>query len=101
MHTQSSCIASQLDYTIDYTICLRIQIVIMKPLPPALSFPALVNTPLLTVSRFAELVGLDVGVCEAQADRKLWPIVRIGKRRFINVEILRQRALREGNEASS
>lgn len=49
--------------------------------------------PLMTVERFAEWIGLPVGVCEAQADRRYWPIVVIGKRRFINVELVRKQAL--------
>lgn len=49
--------------------------------------------PLMTVERFAELVGLPVGVCQAQADRRLWPVIKIGKRRFINVELLRKQVL--------
>ena len=52
--------------------------------------------PLLTVERFAELIGLPIGVCQAQADRQLWPIVRVGKRRFINVELIRKQALEAG-----
>lgn len=49
--------------------------------------------PLMTVERFAEWIGLPVGVCEAQADRRYWPIVVVGKRRFINVELVRKQAL--------
>lgn len=56
----------------------------------------LAAAPLLTVERFAELIGLPVGVCQAQADRHLWPIVRVGKRRFINVELVRKQALEVG-----
>lgn len=52
--------------------------------------------PLMTVELFAELIGLPVGVCQAQADRQLWPIVRVGKRRFINVELVRKQALEAG-----
>lgn len=59
-------------------------------LPPSM---AMATAPLMTVERFADLIGLPIGVCEAQADRHLWPIVRIGKRRFINVELVRKRAL--------
>jgi hypothetical protein len=47
----------------------------------------------MTVERFADLVGLPIGVCQAQVDRHLWPIVRIGKRRLINVELVRKQAL--------
>jgi len=56
----------------------------------------LATAPLLTVERFAELIGLPLGVCQAQADRHLWPIVRVGKRRFINVELIRKQALEAG-----
>ena len=49
--------------------------------------------PLMTVARFAEWIGLPVGVCEAQADRRLWPIVLVGRRRFINVELVLKQAL--------
>ena len=47
--------------------------------------------PILTAEKFAALVGLPVGVVEAQLDRRHLPIYKIGKRRFINLEILRQR----------
>lgn len=52
-----------------------------------------VTPPLMTVERFAEMVGLPVGVCRAQADRRLWPIAFVGRRRFINVEQLRKEIL--------
>ncbi|MEK7992376.1 MAG: hypothetical protein AAB403_01090 [Planctomycetota bacterium] len=65
----------------------------MKPInsggPDAIS----IAPPLMTVEKFALLVGLPIGVCEAQADRRLWPIVVVGKRRFINVELVRKQAL--------
>lgn len=64
----------------------------MKPIPTESVVTAFM-APVMTVERFAELVGLPVGVCEAQADRHLWPIIRIGKRRFINVELVRKKAL--------
>lgn len=49
--------------------------------------------PLLTVSRWAALTGTPLGVAEAHADRRLIPIFRVGKHRYVNVELLRQRAL--------
>lgn len=66
---------------------------IMEPIHPIDHLVTVATAPLMTVERFAELVGLPIGVCEAQADRHLWPIVRIGKRRFINVELVRKQAL--------
>jgi hypothetical protein len=51
---------------------------------------------ILTAERFADLVGLPVGVVEAQLDRRILPVIKIGKRRFVNLEALRQRAISEG-----
>lgn len=65
----------------------------MEPINSAISIAEAELAPLMTVERFAELVGLPVGVCQAQADRHLWPIVKVGKRRFINVELVRKQAL--------
>jgi hypothetical protein len=56
-------------------------------------FGASIVLPFLTVERFADLVGLPVGVCEAHADRRLIPIFRLGKRRLVNIELLRKQML--------
>ena len=45
--------------------------------------------PILTAEKFAEAVGLPIGVVEAQMDRRLLPVAKIGKRRFVNLEALR------------
>jgi hypothetical protein len=45
--------------------------------------------PMITVERFAELSGLPLGVCEAQADRQILPMIKLGKRRMVNLEVLR------------
>ena len=58
-----------------------------------LSAPESTSIPLLTVSRWAALTGTPIGVAEAHADRRLIPIFRVGKHRYVNVELLRQRAL--------
>ena len=47
------------------------------------------SLPFLTAEKFAEAVGLPIGVVEAQMDRRLLPVAKIGKRRFVNLEILR------------
>ncbi len=52
-----------------------------------------ISVPLMTVERFAELIGLPVGVCKAQTDRRQWPVVKVGRRVFINVELVRKQAL--------
>ena len=50
---------------------------------------------ILTAERFAELVGLPTGVVEAQLDRRTLPTIKFGKRRFVNLEALRERAKSE------
>lgn len=60
---------------------------------PALGFPVV-----LTRERFAEWVGLPLGVLQAQCDRGYWPQLTIGKRVFINVEALRVRAAEGAKE---
>ncbi len=49
--------------------------------------------PLLTAEAFSEASGMPLGVVQAQMDRRILPVVRLGKRRMVNVEALRQRAL--------
>ena len=51
--------------------------------------------PILTAERYAQLSGSAIGVVEAQMDRRLLPVFSIGKRRFVNIEALRQRAIAE------
>lgn len=53
---------------------------------------------ILTAQKFAEAVGLPVGVVEAQLDRRILPVFKIGKRRFVNMEALRNRAIAESHE---
>jgi hypothetical protein len=55
------------------------------------TFP--LSVPLMTREAFAAAVGLPVTVLIAQAERGYWPEVRVGKRVFINVELVRKRAL--------
>lgn len=49
--------------------------------------------PLMTRESFAAAIGLPASVFIAQADRGYWPTVKIGKRVFVNVELVRKRAL--------
>lgn len=41
--------------------------------------------PLLSVARFAELVGLSESCVASAVDRGYWPVIRVGKRRFVNL----------------
>lgn len=52
---------------------------------------ALVSVPVLTRQAFAEAIGLPQGVLIAQCERGYWPQITIGKRVFINLEVLRSR----------
>ena len=51
------------------------------------------SVPLMTREAFASAIGLPVTVLIAQAERGYWPEIRVGKRVFINVELVRKRAL--------
>ncbi len=57
-----------------------------------------VSVPLMTAERFAELIGLQPGVVQAQLDRGYWPTVRVGKRCLINLEAVRLAARQRGAE---
>jgi len=52
----------------------------------------------MTAERFAELIGLQPGVVQAQLDRGYWPTVRVGKRCLINLEAVRLAARQRGAE---
>ncbi len=49
--------------------------------------------PFLTSEAFAKASGLPLGVVEAQMDRRILPVYRLGKRRLVNLEALREQAL--------
>lgn len=50
-------------------------------------------SPLVTRERFAELVGLPIGVITGFANRGYIPTVSIGKYSLVNLELLRKRCL--------
>lgn len=56
---------------------------------PAVQLPMLggqnLVLPLLSVARFAELVGLSEACVASAVDRGYWPVIRVGKRRFVNM----------------
>ena len=60
----------------------------------------LVSSPLVTRAKWAELVGLPVGVVTAQCDRGLLPTLRLGKYSLVNVEALRVLCARRAEEFS-
>ncbi len=54
-----------------------------------------VSIPFCTVELYASLTGLPLGVCQAHADKRLIPMFRLGKRRVVNLELLRKQALEQ------
>ena len=56
------------------------------------------GSPLVTRERWAQMLGLPVGVVVAQADRGYWPQITVGKRVFINVEAVRVKAAERAQE---
>lgn len=60
--------------------------VLPTPLPPY-------AVPFVTRERFAELVGLPVGVIVGFANKGYIPTVAIGKYSLVNLELLRKRCL--------
>jgi len=49
--------------------------------------------PLVTRERFAELVGLPVGVIVGFVNKGYLPVMSVGKYSLVNVELLRKRCL--------
>ena len=64
---------------------------------PALAL--LIAVPVMTKERFAELVGVEVGVVRGMLDRGYLPTIKIGRHRFVNVAALQARCLMEDVEA--
>jgi hypothetical protein len=60
------------------------------------SLALLVQVPVMTKERFAELVGVEVGVIRGMLDRGYLPSKKIGRHRFINVALLQVQCLQEG-----
>ena len=44
---------------------------------------------IVTAEKYAEMVGLPIGVVRGQLDRRQLPVYKVGKRRFINLIQLR------------
>lgn len=66
--------------------------------PLALLPAALMVTPVMTKERFAELVGVEVGVVRGMLDRGHLPSIKIGRHRLINLAMLQMRCLTEQPE---
>jgi len=55
---------------------------------------ALPAVPVMTREAFALAVGLPIAVFIAQCERGYWPVMKIGKRSLVNVELIRNASLR-------
>jgi len=53
------------------------------------------SVPVMAVERFAELIGLDIGVVRGWIDKGYLPTLKIGRYRLVNVAALSREALQE------
>lgn len=72
----------------------------MQKMTSPISMPASIEvySPLVSQARWAEMTGLSVGSVEAAVARHLWPFVKIGRHKFINVEAVRLAAIKKAQE---
>jgi len=67
---------------------------------PGTSALALLSAvPVMTKERFAELVGVEVGVVRGMLDRGHLPALKIGRHRLVNVAALQARCLVKDSES--
>jgi hypothetical protein len=52
-----------------------------------------VQSPLMTRELFAEIIGLPLSVLIAQCEKGYWAQIHVGKRVFINLELVRKQCL--------
>ncbi|MBW3566852.1 MAG: hypothetical protein KY410_02650 [Proteobacteria bacterium] len=62
------------------------------------AFALLLAVPIMTKERFAQLVGVEVGVVRGMMDREYLPTVKIGRHRLVNVAALQARCLVEDSD---
>lgn len=70
----------------------------MDSLLVAHSNPIALSMPLMTLEAFSKAIGLELTVLKAQQARGYWPTLRVGKRVFINVEVVRIKAAERAAE---
>lgn len=54
--------------------------------------------PLMTPIAFSQAMGIEYSVFQAQCNRGYWPTIKVGKRVFINVEVIRIKAAERAAE---
>lgn len=70
----------------------------MDSLPLSNSLAIAMAMPLMTPVAFSQALGLEHSVFQAQCNRGYWPVIKIGKRIFINVEAVRLMAVKKYQE---
>ena len=68
----------------------------MTPSLPAETIPLALTlgAPVMSREAFAVATGIPLGVLNAQIDRGYWPMVTVGMRSLVNVEVIRRAALK-------
>ena len=64
----------------------------MSTLMDMQSLPIAMSMPLMTREAFARAIGLPLGVLIKQTERGYWPTLKIGRRIFVNLEVIRIKA---------
>jgi hypothetical protein len=55
---------------------------------PPINMSSQANVPIMERSKFAELVGVDVGVVNGWIERGYLPSIKMGKHRLVNIALL-------------
>jgi hypothetical protein len=68
----------------------------MQKMTSSISIPASIEvySPLVSQQKFAEMIGVSVGSVEAAVARRHWPVLKIGRHRYINIEAIRLAAIK-------
>jgi hypothetical protein len=56
--------------------------------------------PVVTQALWASMIGLTEGAVQAAVERHYWPVVKVGRHKFINVEAVRLAAIKKAEEYS-
>ncbi|MGG4604261.1 hypothetical protein ACLPHM_05655 [Paenalcaligenes sp. Me131] len=70
----------------------------MNSLPVSNRIAIAMAMPLMTPAAFSHALGIELSVFQAQCNRGYWPTIKVGKRVFINVEVVRIKAAERAAE---
>lgn len=57
-----------------------------------------VNVPVMEKSKFADLVGVDVGVVNGWIDKGYIPSMKLGKHRLVNIALLAEECMEQKDQ---